>query len=280
MEGRCDGPAVLESSLTKRKKSDVGRRLEMTGHQNLQAASGSAQKIPESETEESKDQRTDGSDLRRVDNIWRNSDHAFPLDELSVTGNVAAAEKRFLGDSNGDGETPPCKHKTDLQPVWKRDELQPSNDRTDAERQASSQTRQSSKENIYHSVLHQLLELQKHKPGRKHKKKTLMKMAKLLVITRGWDRRENQRLSLEEESSLKEDIFNSMSRKHAPGAGRTESKPEIQKTAQNLSRPSDPNSSLNPASDEQKEYREISSEFVRKETKIPPDSREQELTSH
>ncbi|MEQ2204302.1 hypothetical protein XENOCAPTIV_011143, partial [Xenoophorus captivus] len=261
--------------LTKRKKSDVGRRLEMTGHQNLQAASGSARKIPEPETEESKDQRTDGSDLRRVDNIWRNSDHAFPLDELSVTGNVAAAEKQFLGDSNGDGETPPCKHKTDLQPAWKRDELQPSNDRTDAERRASSRTRESSKENIYHSVLHQLLQQQKHKPGRKHKKKTLMKMAKLLVIAKGWDRREDQRLSLEEESSLKEDIFNSMSRKHAPGAGRTESKPEIQKTAQNLSRPSDPNSSLNPASDEQKEYREISSEFVRKETKIPPDSREQ-----
>ncbi|RVE66648.1 hypothetical protein OJAV_G00109610 [Oryzias javanicus] len=43
------------------------------------------------------------------------------------------------------------------------------------------------KQKAFQLVLNELLQQQKHRPGRRFKKKTLMKMAKLLVITRGWD---------------------------------------------------------------------------------------------
>ncbi|KAM4725844.1 uncharacterized protein FYW61_013908 [Anableps anableps] len=256
MEGRCDGSAVAESSLPERTGSDACGRPGATDGQILQAASGAARKIPGEETEEAADQRTHGSDLQRAENSTMNPGRVFPLDGLP------GSQKRSLGVSKGDslcleapgsvggdpvfldypgGEAAPCKHQTDLQ-------LRPPEDQTDPERRSG----ESRKENICSSVLRQLLQQQKHKPGRKHKKKTLMKMARLLVIAKGWDRRENQTLSLEEESDLKEEIFTSLRRKQ---------------TSRNLSQPSD----LHP---NEKESGQISSESAGEETRIPPESRE------
>ncbi|XP_017295760.1 uncharacterized protein LOC108250398 [Kryptolebias marmoratus] len=45
----------------------------------------------------------------------------------------------------------------------------------------------SSSEDTFSSVLQQMLQQQKHKPGRRFKRKTLVKMAKLFVIAKGWD---------------------------------------------------------------------------------------------
>ncbi|XP_034017413.1 uncharacterized protein si:ch73-347e22.4 [Thalassophryne amazonica] len=40
---------------------------------------------------------------------------------------------------------------------------------------------------LYHSVLHEMQQQQKHRPGRKFRKKTLMKMAKLFVAAKEWE---------------------------------------------------------------------------------------------
>ncbi|XP_032435719.1 uncharacterized protein LOC116730528 [Xiphophorus hellerii] len=219
MEERRDGSVVLES--------DIGRKLKATGDQNLPPDSGSAQKILESGG--SVDQRTDASDLQKVENSVMNPDRAFPLDELPAsqeakgdtscpeTPNSARGDPVFL-DHPG-GKAPPCEPEMDSHPP-------------------GTESRQ---ENIYDSVLHQMLQQQKHKHGRRYKKKTLMKMARLLVIAKGWDHRENQSLSLQEELDLKEEISVSIQGKKVPGS------PD---TSRNLSG-------------------EIGSESNREETKIP-----------
>ncbi|XP_014852297.1 PREDICTED: uncharacterized protein LOC106923621 isoform X4 [Poecilia mexicana] len=225
MKERRDGSAVPEF--------DIGRKPEATGDQNLQPDSGSAQKILESG--ESVDQRTDASDLQ---SSVMSPGRVFPLDELpasqGATGHTSCPETP--NSTHGDpvfldhpgGKAPPCEPETDSQLPDPK----------------------SQQENIYGSVLHQMLQQQKHKHGRRYKKKTLMKMARLLVIAKGWDHRENQSLSLQEEMDLKEEISVSIQGKKVPG------NPD---TSRNLSG-------------------EIRSESNSEETKIPPERRRKTAT--
>ncbi|XP_007560101.1 uncharacterized protein LOC103143479 [Poecilia formosa] len=225
MKERRDGSVVPEF--------DIGRKPEATGDQNLQPDSGSAHKILESG--ESVDQRTDASDLQ---SSVMSPGRVFPLDELPAsqgatgdtscpeTPNSAHGDPVFL-DHPG-GKAPPCEPETDSQLLDPK----------------------SQQENIYGSVLHQMLQQQKHKHGRRYKKKTLMKMARLLVIAKGWDHRENQSLSLQEEMDLKEEISVSIQGKKVPG------NPD---TSRNLSG-------------------EIRSESNSEETKIPPERRRKKAT--
>uniref|UniRef100_A0A3Q2E332 C2H2-type domain-containing protein n=1 Tax=Cyprinodon variegatus TaxID=28743 RepID=A0A3Q2E332_CYPVA len=252
MEERCgDSTESVFSSPEREKSDESGRRQE----ENLMASPGSAPKITEPEAEDGKERRNEGSDQTPEDHSLMDADRDFPLDaSISVPigdSSCAEAADPFLLDDPG------------AQTVPDTDDLRPASDRTEAEGRASPQTRLPSGENIYHSVLHQLLQQQKHKVGRKHKKKTLMKMAKLLVIAKGWDRRENQRLSPEEESNLKEEISTSISSKRASEAGRIQSKPENPETDGNLPQPSD----LHLSSDQRSESTE---------TKVSPQSREEE----
>ncbi|XP_036001613.1 uncharacterized protein LOC110368081 [Fundulus heteroclitus] len=275
MEGRSDGSAELVSSLPQRRKKRPGRKRKVTASQILQAAPGSAQKIPEPEAANAADQRAEGSDLK--DGSIISPDRVSPPDEPLAPSEGDSLCPEAPNSSCGDpdlldhpgGESPPCKHRTDFHPAQKRDELLPPNDQTDAEGRAPAGPGGHSERRIYHSVLHQLLQQQKHRPGRKHKKKTLMKMAQLLVIAKGWDRREDQSLSLEEQTNLKEELFTSRSRKPAPAAGPSEAEPANLESSQIRTQTSDP------APDEQKESRETGSESVREESWIPPESRKQ-----
>ncbi|XP_026156934.1 uncharacterized protein LOC113126974 [Mastacembelus armatus] len=63
--------------------------------------------------------------------------------------------------------------------------LNPPTVQTESEREPTSH--QKEEKMLYYSVFHQMLQQQKHKPGRRFKKKTLMKMAKLFVIAKGWE---------------------------------------------------------------------------------------------
>ncbi|XP_043994746.1 uncharacterized protein si:ch73-347e22.4 isoform X2 [Gambusia affinis] len=228
MEERRDGSAVLEF--------DIGRKPEATSDQNLPPGSGSAQKILESGG--SVDQRTETSDLQEVENSVVNPDRVFPLDELPASQGAkgdtscpetpnSAREGPVPLDHPG-AKAPPCEPETDSQPPDPK----------------------SRQENIYDSVLHQMLQQQKHKHGRRCKKKTLMKMARLLVTARGWDRQENQSLSLQEELDLKEEISGSIQGKKVPG---------------------NPDTSMNLPG-------EIRSESNKEETKIPPERRKKKAT--
>ncbi|XP_028255442.1 uncharacterized protein LOC114431950 [Parambassis ranga] len=51
---------------------------------------------------------------------------------------------------------------------------------------------ESKEDQTYRSVLHQMLQQQKLRPGRRFKRKTLIKMAKMFVIAKGWDSEETK----------------------------------------------------------------------------------------
>ncbi|KAM4538857.1 uncharacterized protein PAE49_019863 isoform 1-T3 [Odontesthes bonariensis] len=241
MEERRDESSRLDLSSAEKQEANDETREETDVGQDLQVASNSARKVPETE----EPQRFGVTCPSRLDPEERNSDHRV---QPSVAEDAAPDP----------------------------DESRPRNDRTHPKREAvddgdGATTSGSGEEKRYLAVLHQMLQLQqqKHKPGRRFKRKTLMKMAKLYVITSGWGGEENKQTDLAEE--LKSFTL-SQRKTSSHEVGPKETFATQTSSKKRKTRETDCNSSTDlpdslsvqsrfkPASEEQKEFREMSSE--------------------
>lgn len=163
--------------------------------------------------------RSDDSCPSRVDNIERNTE-GRPLTSVAALVKPAAdspqmnppflstyhdtqsetqnTDRRLFSIMDNHGKVDPVDetcHKGDTTHTDDAAEAQPFTlrppiDQADADRHAAPpQTAPAvecrEKKALYQSVLHQMQQQQKHKPGRRFKKKTLMKMAKMFVIAKG-----------------------------------------------------------------------------------------------
>ncbi|XP_024151213.1 uncharacterized protein LOC112160702 isoform X1 [Oryzias melastigma] len=141
---------------------------------DLQVASRSPLKMEEEEVSDLHEALTE-VELQTSPASRLSRDHV--LEDKTSVGDQAAA--RLQRDCDGPGEAPELPDHHHEEAPHPPQEQTPTEDDTG--------TSEKNKQKAFQLVLNELLQQQKHRPGRRFKKKTLMKMAKLLVIAKGLD---------------------------------------------------------------------------------------------
>uniref|UniRef100_A0A3P9MCW1 C2H2-type domain-containing protein n=1 Tax=Oryzias latipes TaxID=8090 RepID=A0A3P9MCW1_ORYLA len=184
-----DHSGMLDPSSAERQKSDKDEKSETGsgGHSipDLQVASRSKMKIEEEETD---------GELQTSAASCLSGEAPTALEGMTSVGDKAAGSMQ--GDCEGPEEAPEVldhPYEPGMDPNLTQPDGEaphPPQEQTPTERASNEDDARNSEkkeQKALQLVLNELLQQQKHRPGRRFKKKTLMKMAKLLVIARGWD---------------------------------------------------------------------------------------------
>ncbi|XP_061597208.1 uncharacterized protein LOC133460582 [Cololabis saira] len=266
MEEMCDEASGRpDSGSAVERGTGDGRKLVTTtggaGSAEDEPLASSSLRIPEADAGDPEAGGSGGSGPRR-------GDLCFPLDDLPVHEDVTPGAFTVASAREPDGVVPAGASECGPATVQGEGEPQLPNEQRQDGGGSSSETATKA---AYRSVLHHMRDQKKHKPGRRLKKKTLMKMAKLLVIAKDWDGREDGMLNMAGILRHK-DLFASIASQTETSSaegGRTSS-PTVSnrkrkaedKESENGSesrKPSDGESGLQTASDEQKRLGDISS---------------------